>query len=148
MATVSIPVIERVEFGKGAARRLRREGQVPAVIHNHGAPVIHICVPSRELLRALRNKGVVFEFTLEGKVTLARPVQIQRDPLKDIVEHIDLLIVSRSEAVEIAEAAEVAAEAAEVAAEEEAAHLLELSERAEFTAAAEAEADGEAAPSE
>ncbi len=92
----------RAEFGKGASRRLRREGKVPAVIYGHGADPVHIALPGHETLLALRTANALLSITIDGgKAQLALPKQVQRDPLKGFLEHVDLLIVKKGEKVTV-----------------------------------------------
>lgn len=112
---VSIKAEHRTDFGKGAARRTRREGLVPAVIYGKGTDPRHVGLPVRELTLALRHPGLVLEVELDGKKELTAPRDIQRDPVRRILEHLDLVLITAAEAKErIAEgkAAEAAAEAA------------------------------------
>jgi large subunit ribosomal protein L25 len=89
----------RTEFGKGSARRTRREGRVPAVLYGHGQEVVHLSVPAREFAAALRNGGtnVLLTIVLDGKEQLALTKAVQRDPITRIHEHVDLLLVRRGE---------------------------------------------------
>jgi large subunit ribosomal protein L25 len=89
----------RTEFGKGSARRTRREGRVPAVLYGHGQDVVHLSLPAREFAAALRNGGtnVLLTVVLDGKEQLALTKAIQRDPISRIHEHVDLLLVRRGE---------------------------------------------------
>lgn len=122
MTQVSITAEPRSDFGKGAARRSRRAGLVPAVIYGHGQEIQHVALPDHDLALALRKPGVVLEVTFEGKTVLAAPRDVQRDPVRRILEHVDLVVVSKKEAEAIAVAAEE--HAAELAAED--AHMLEV----------------------
>jgi large subunit ribosomal protein L25 len=89
----------RTEFGKGAARRIRRAHKVPAVLYGHGSDPIHISLPGHETLLALRTANALLSIDLNGKSQLALPKQVQRDPLKHTIEHVDLVIVRRGEKV-------------------------------------------------
>ncbi len=129
MAQVSITAVPRSDFGKGAARRTRREGRVPAVIYGKGTEPQHVSLPDHELTLALRHPGLVLEVTIEGKTLLVAPRDVQKDPVKRVLEHVDLVIVSKAEAAERVEAglaAEAAAEAAHEAELEAAAHAPEM----------------------
>src|ERR1700710_2489967 len=95
---VRIQAEPRTEFGKGGARRTRRAGKVPAVLYGHGEKPRHIALPARELAAALRHGGMMQVFNIEisdGTIALALPKAIQRDPVKDTFEHVDLLVVRR-----------------------------------------------------
>lgn len=99
MSEVKIKAESRTEFGKGAARRIRRSGLVPAVLYGHGTPPVHITLPGHELMLALKTSNVLLDVDLGDKSELALPKQVQRDPLKGFLEHVDLLIVKRGEKV-------------------------------------------------
>ena len=99
MAEISINGVRRTEFGKGASRRARRDGLVPAVIYGHGEKPQHITLPARELGVALKQSNVLLDITIDGKSELTLPKAIVRDPLKQILEHVDLVLVRRGEKV-------------------------------------------------
>ena len=104
MSEVRIKAETRTEFGKGGARRTRRAGNVPAVLYGHGTDPKHIALPAREFAAAIRHGGINQLFTIEsadGTETLALPKAIQRDPVRDSFDHIDLLIVRRGEKVTV-----------------------------------------------
>ena len=99
MAEVKIVGTTRTEFGKGASRRARRDGLVPAVIYGHGAQPLHITLPAKELGVALKQSNVLLDITIDGKSELTLPKVIVRDFLKQILEHVDLVLVRRGEKV-------------------------------------------------
>ncbi|NKI40762.1 50S ribosomal protein L25/general stress protein Ctc [Streptomyces physcomitrii] len=99
MSEVKISAETRSEFGKGAARRIRREDKVPGVLYGHGTDPKHLTLPGHELLLALRTPNVLISLDLDGKNELAIPKSVQRDPLKGFLEHVDLLLVKRGEKV-------------------------------------------------
>ena len=105
MSEVKISAEPRTEFGKGGARRTRRAGLVPAVLYGHGEKPQHIALPAREFAAAIRHGGLNQVFTIDitgaSGTTLALPKAIQRDPIKDTYEHVDLLIVKRGEKVQV-----------------------------------------------
>jgi large subunit ribosomal protein L25 len=105
VSEVKISAEPRTEFGKGGARRTRRAGKVPAVLYGHGEKPQHIALPAREFAAAIRHGGLNQVFTIDiigGQgTTLALPKAIQRDPIKDTYEHVDLLIVKRGEKVTV-----------------------------------------------
>ncbi|MDO7868791.1 50S ribosomal protein L25 [Nocardioides jiangxiensis] len=129
--SINITAEVRTEFGKGAARRARRAGQIPAVVYGQGEPV-HINLPGHLTTMALRKNGTqaVLILDIAGQETYAQTKAIQVDPLKRVIEHIDFIVVDAAagkEAIAAAEAAVAAAEeeavaeaAAEVVAEAEA----------------------------
>ncbi|MEU4826541.1 50S ribosomal protein L25/general stress protein Ctc [Actinomadura citrea] len=100
MSEVRIAAEPRTEFGKGAARRTRRAGKVPAVLYGHGTDPQHIALPGHDLMLALKTPNVLL--TIEGLsdgASLALPKDVQRDPVKGFLEHVDLLLVKRGEKV-------------------------------------------------
>ncbi|WP_394431514.1 50S ribosomal protein L25/general stress protein Ctc [Streptomyces sp. SGAir0957] len=101
MSEVKLATETRTEFGKGAARRIRRENKVPGVVYGHGGDPVHITLPGHELLLALRTPNVLLSLDIDGKNELAIPKAVQRDPLKGFLEHVDLLLVKRGEKVTV-----------------------------------------------
>jgi large subunit ribosomal protein L25 len=103
VAEVRIVAETRTEFGKGAARRVRRDGKIPAVLYGHGTDSRHLTLSSREFTRALRAGGANTIITLElsGGTELALPKAVVRHPLRDYIEHVDLLLVRRGEKVTV-----------------------------------------------
>jgi len=101
MAEITINGVLRTEFGKGASRRARRDGLVPAVIYGHGEKPQHITLPARELGVALKQSNVLLDIVIDGKTELTLPKAIVRHPLKQILEHIDLVLVRRGEKVTV-----------------------------------------------
>ncbi|MFG2941104.1 50S ribosomal protein L25/general stress protein Ctc [Streptomyces sp. NPDC048282] len=102
MAEVKIAAESRTEFGKGAARRIRRESKVPGVLYGHGSDPLHLTLPGHELLLALRTPNVLISLDIDGKANeLAIPKSVQRDPIKGYLEHVDLLLVKRGEKVTV-----------------------------------------------
>jgi large subunit ribosomal protein L25 len=99
---VRIAAEPRSEFGKGPARRVRRQGRVPAVLYGHGTDARHVSLPGHDVLLALRTPNVLIRLEgLPGGSQLALPKAIQRDPIKGSVEHVDLIMVSRGEKVTV-----------------------------------------------
>ncbi|MFD4565287.1 50S ribosomal protein L25/general stress protein Ctc [Streptomyces sp. NPDC058467] len=101
MSEVKLAAETRTEFGKGAARRIRRDSKVPAVVYGHGAEPVHITLPGHDLLLALRTPNVLLSLDIEGKTQLAIPKAVQRDAIKGFLEHVDLLLVKRGEKVTV-----------------------------------------------
>ncbi|MFE1802815.1 MULTISPECIES: 50S ribosomal protein L25/general stress protein Ctc [unclassified Streptomyces] len=101
MPEVKIAAETRTEFGKGAARRIRREAKVPAVVYGHGGDPVHITLPGHELQLALRTANVLLTLDIEGKTQLAIPKAVQRDAIKGFLEHVDLLLVKSGEKVNV-----------------------------------------------
>ena len=99
---IKLEADSRNEFGKGASRRLRREGLVPAVIYGHGTDPVHIALPGHATLLALRTANALLSITIDGgKSQLALPKQVQRHPLRGDLEHVDLIIVKKGEKVTV-----------------------------------------------
>lgn len=107
----------RSDFGKGAARRLRRSGRIPVVVYGSGTELVHLSLPGHELEQALRKPKVTLEIVQGSATTLTKPRDIQRDPVRRTIEHVDLIIVSASEARDRAAEAKVLVAEAEAAAE-------------------------------
>ena len=102
MPEVRIEAELRTEFGKGAARRTRRAGRVPAVIYGHGAKVRHLSLPEHELMLALKTPNALLRLEgLPGRSGLALPKAVQRNPIKGVIEHVDLIEVRRGEKVTV-----------------------------------------------
>jgi large subunit ribosomal protein L25 len=99
---VHIAAVSRTEFGKGAARRERRAGRVPAVLYGHGTAARHLSLPGHDVLLALRTANVLIRLDgLSGGPQLALPKAVQRDPIRGTIDHVDLLLVRRGEMVTV-----------------------------------------------
>jgi len=99
---VKIAAEARTEFGKGAARRTRREGRVPAVLYGHGTETRHLSLPGHALMLALKTPNVLLRLEgLKSGSELALPKAVQRDPVKGFLEHVDLILVRRGEKVTV-----------------------------------------------
>ncbi|SFW64437.1 50S ribosomal protein L25/general stress protein Ctc [Amycolatopsis australiensis] len=103
MSEVRLSVEPRTEFGKGAARRTRRAGKIPAVLYGHGSDPRHFALPAIEFARVVRENGsnAVITLDLEGTSELALTKTIVVHPLKNYIEHVDLLVVKRGEKVTV-----------------------------------------------
>nr|WP_221471123.1 50S ribosomal protein L25/general stress protein Ctc [Amycolatopsis umgeniensis] len=103
VSEVRLSVEPRTEFGKGAARRTRRAGKIPAVLYGHGSDPRHYALPALEFARVVRENGsnAVITLDLEGKSELALTKTIVVHPLKNYIEHVDLLVVIRGEKVTV-----------------------------------------------
>jgi large subunit ribosomal protein L25 len=105
----------RTEFGKGAARRTRRSGMVPAVLYGHGEAPRHLALPAKEFATAIRHGGMTQVLTLDisdGSQATALPKEIQRDPIRNTYEHADLLLVRRGEKLTVEIPVQLVGEAA------------------------------------
>ncbi|MDL5155648.1 50S ribosomal protein L25/general stress protein Ctc [Actinomycetospora termitidis] len=103
MADVKIAAENRTEFGKGAARRTRRSGRVPAVLYGHGTDPVHLSFDTVEFAAVMRENGrnAVLTVTGVGKEQLALTKSVVRDPIKGYIEHVDLVVVRRGEKVTV-----------------------------------------------
>jgi large subunit ribosomal protein L25 len=103
MATEKIPAETRTEFGKGAARRIRRDDKIPAVIYGHGNDPVHVTLPGHSTMMALKHGGAnaLLELEIEGKDQLALTKAVQIDPIRRVIEHIDFVAVRRGEKVTV-----------------------------------------------
>ncbi|ETK31037.1 50S ribosomal protein L25/general stress protein Ctc [Microbispora sp. ATCC PTA-5024] len=101
MSEVRIAAEPRDQFGKGAARKIRRADKVPAVLYGHGTEPKHLTLPGHDLLLALRTPNVLIRLQGEGIDEIALPKGVQRDPIKGFLEHVDLLLVKRGEKVTV-----------------------------------------------
>ena len=100
MPEVRIEAEPRTEFGKGASRRTRRAGRVPAVMYGHGADNRHMTLPEHELMLALKTPNALIRLEgLAGRPALALPKAVQRHAIKGLIEHVDLIEVRHGEKV-------------------------------------------------
>lgn len=94
----------RTKFGKGASRRLRAEGKIPAVLYGHGSEPKHLSLPGHDLYLLVRKANAVLDLTIEGESQLALVKDVQRNPVLQgvpAIEHVDLVIVRRGEKVQV-----------------------------------------------
>ena len=91
----------RENFGKGFARRLRAAGKIPAVIYGHGTDPVHVALPGHQVALLVRRANVVLELDVAGKHELTLVKDVQKDPVRQIIEHIDLLVVKKGEKVQV-----------------------------------------------
>ena len=102
MPEVRIAAATRDEFGKGAARRSRRAGRVPAVLYGHGTETRHLTLPAHDLMLALKTPNVLLRLEgLKHGSEIALPKAVQRNPIKGVIEHVDLILVRRGEKVTV-----------------------------------------------
>ena len=109
---LKISAEKRTEFGKGAARRIRRADKVPAVLYGHGSDPVHLSLPGHQTLLALRYTNAVLSLDVEGEAHLALAKDVQRDPVKRHIEHVDLVIVRKGQKVTVDVSIHVEGEAA------------------------------------
>ncbi|WP_380165747.1 50S ribosomal protein L25/general stress protein Ctc [Jannaschia sp. R86511] len=100
-AEIHLSAESRHEFGKGAARRLRRADRVPAVVYGHGEDPLHLSLPGHETMLALKHRNAVLTLDVEGTEHLAFAKFVQRDPIKGFIEHVDFVTVRRGEKIQV-----------------------------------------------
>jgi large subunit ribosomal protein L25 len=103
---------KRTEFGKGAARKIRRSGNIPAVMYGHGSEPVHISLPGHDTMMALKHVNALLTIVVDGNEQLALAKDVQRDPIKPVIEHVDLVVVRRGEKVTVDVPVHVEGEAA------------------------------------
>jgi large subunit ribosomal protein L25 len=91
----------RESFGKGAARKIRAQHKIPAVLYGHGTEPQHLTLPGHEVSLAIRKANAVLDLQIEGKSQLALVKDVQKDPVRQIIEHLDLIVVKRGEKVQV-----------------------------------------------
>jgi len=103
MAAEKIQAETRTEFGKGAARRIRRDDKVPAVVYGHGKEPLHLTLPGHDTMMALKHGGAnaLLDLDIDGSSQLALTKQIQIDPIRRTLEHIDFVAVTKGEKVTV-----------------------------------------------
>ena len=101
MSDIKLTATLRTDFGKGAARRTRREGLIPAVLYGHGTDPLHVSLPGHETFLALKHSNALFSIDVEGDEKLAIVRDVQRDPVRQVIEHVDLLLVNKGEKVNV-----------------------------------------------
>ncbi|MCW2631408.1 MAG: ribosomal protein [Pseudonocardia sp.] len=101
MADIKLDAEQRTEFGKGAARRTRRAGKIPAVLYGHGTDPQHLALPALEFARVIRENGrnAVLTLNIEGQEALALTKTVATHPIRYSIEHVDLLVIRRGEKV-------------------------------------------------
>lgn len=112
MTDVSLNATARSEFGKGAARRIRRDNKIPAVMYGHGTDPVHIVLPGHETMLALKVQNALLTIVLDGTPQMALVKDVQRDAIKPVIEHIDLVVVRQGEKVTVDVAVHTTGEAA------------------------------------
>jgi len=101
VAELRITAESRTEFGKGAARRVRRADKVPGVVYGHGTDPLHVTLPGHDLMKALKTANVLLDLEVDGGNLLVLPKSVQRNPIKGTLTHVDLVIVRRGEKVTV-----------------------------------------------
>ncbi|GAB4068853.1 50S ribosomal protein L25/general stress protein Ctc [Angustibacter speluncae] len=113
MSEIKLSAQARTEFGKGAARRTRRENKIPAVVYGHGTDPQHITLPGHDTMLALKTANALLSIVVDDATpVLALAKDVQRDPVRQVIEHVDLVIVRRGEKVQVDVSVHVVGEAA------------------------------------
>lgn len=112
MTALKLAATTRTEFGKGAARRIRRAQQIPAVLYGHGAAPLHISLPGHDTMLALKHTNALLTIEVDGKEHLAIARDVQRDPVRNVIEHVDLLAVRKGEKINVTVPVRVVGESA------------------------------------
>ncbi|MBF4459860.1 MULTISPECIES: 50S ribosomal protein L25/general stress protein Ctc [unclassified Pseudoclavibacter] len=99
--TNKLSVELRESFGKGAARKIRAAGKIPAVLYGHGTDPRHLTLPGHETMLLIRKANALIELDIEGDTQLALVRDVQRDPVRQIIEHLDLAVIRKGERVEV-----------------------------------------------
>lgn len=101
MSETQLQAETRTEFGKGAARRVRRAGRIPAVMYGHGTEPVHLTLPGHATMLALKVQNALLSIDLDGNDQLALVKDVQRDVVRNHIEHVDLVVVRRGEKVTV-----------------------------------------------
>ena len=101
MSEIKLVAETRTQFGKGAARKIRRDNKIPAVLYGHGTQPVHITLPGHDTMMALKTANALVDIEIDGTSQLALAKDIQRDPIKPVIEHVDLVVVRRGEKVTV-----------------------------------------------
>ncbi len=99
--TAKLVATARDTFGKGVARKLRAAGQTPVVVYGHGTDPVHLSVETHPLSLIVRHANAIIDLDINGKSQLVLVKDVQKDPVRQIIEHVDLLIVKKGETVEV-----------------------------------------------
>ncbi len=101
MSEIKLVAETRTAFGKGAARKIRRDHKIPAVLYGHGTEPVHITLPGHDTMMALKNTNALLDIEIDGTSQLALAKDVQRDPIRPVIEHVDLVVVNRGEKVTV-----------------------------------------------
>ena len=101
MSEIKLVAETRTQFGKGAARKIRRDHKIPAVIYGHGSEPVHITLPGHDTMMALKSANALLSIEIDGETQLALVKDIQRDAIKPVIDHVDLVVVRRGEKVTV-----------------------------------------------
>lgn len=110
--SIKLAAEKRTDFGKGAARKIRRAGNIPAVMYGHGTAPVHISLPGHDTFQALKQSNALLTIVIDGDEQLALAKDVQRDAIKPVIDHIDLVLVRKGEKVTVDVAVHLEGEAA------------------------------------
>ena len=96
-----VEALERDSFGKGAARKLRAAGRIPAVVYGHGTDPVHVSLPAHQIGLIIRKANAVLDLQISGKSQLTLVKDVQKDPVHQVIEHLDLIVVKKGEKVQV-----------------------------------------------
>lgn len=99
--TNKLVAVVRESFGKGAARKLRASGNTPAVVYGHGTDPLHVSLETHPLSLIVRHANALIELSIKSKKQLVLVKDVQRDPVRQIIEHVDLIVIKKGETVEV-----------------------------------------------
>jgi len=106
------------EIGSSSTRRLRAEGKIPGVVYGHGTDPIPVAVVAREFQIAMSGEAglnTLLSLSVDGKNLLTMARDIQHHPVRNVVSHVDFLIVNRDELISTEVTINLVGEAIEVA---------------------------------
>jgi large subunit ribosomal protein L25 len=101
VSSIKLSAETRTEFGKGAARRIRRASNIPAVLYGHGTDPVHVTLPGHQTMLAVRHTNALIELSFDNGTELAVVKDVQRHPVRNEIEHIDLLLVRKGEKIAV-----------------------------------------------
>ncbi len=101
MPEIKLVAETRTQFGKGAARKIRRDHKIPAVLYGHGTAPVHITLPGHDTMMALKTANALLDIEIDGTSQLALAKDVQRDAIKPVIDHVDLVVVRRGERVAV-----------------------------------------------
>ncbi len=99
--TAQLVATARETFGKGVARKLRAAGKTPVVVYGHGAEPLHLSVETHPLSLIVRHANALIELDIDGKKQLVLVKDVQKNPVLQVIEHVDLVIINKGETVEV-----------------------------------------------
>ena len=99
--TITLEGAARTEFGKGAARRMRVANLIPATVYAGGEEPVFVQLPMKETTLSLRHTNALFTIKFGDETKMAVVKDVQRNPVKRIVEHVDFYEVKAGEKIDV-----------------------------------------------